>query len=187
MGGNYVKYTLKSEQFYPKTVFPCHFEVNHMPILYQFDVKMPLRETFLTPRYDQTNPIRRQNMKILLSSCCLSISCHSTMYQQCFPNTDFNIHKHFNNLWVDQSHICQVDKTGVSGEWLDKARQWSHSIEFDKNNSERPVDALAVKNIPHPLTDNLQSRDASASKKRTNHHSPQPATSKSPNGDGTLY
>ena len=36
-----------------------------------------------------------------------------------------------------------------------------------KNNSERPVDALAVKNIPHPLTDNLKSRDASASKKVT--------------------
>ena len=34
-----------------------------------------------------------------------------------------------------------------------------------KNNSERPVDALAVKNITHPLTDNFKSRDASASKK----------------------
>ena len=37
------------------------------------------------------------------------------------------------------------------------------------NKSERPVDALAVKNINHSLThsvtDNLKSRDASASKK----------------------
>ena len=33
------------------------------------------------------------------------------------------------------------------------------------NNSERPVDALAVKNIPYRLTDSLKSRDASASKK----------------------
>ena len=32
------------------------------------------------------------------------------------------------------------------------------------NNSERPVDALAVKNINDRLTDNLKSRDASASK-----------------------
>ena len=34
-----------------------------------------------------------------------------------------------------------------------------------KNNSERPVDALAVKTVNHSLTDNLKSRDASASKK----------------------
>ena len=34
-----------------------------------------------------------------------------------------------------------------------------------KNNSERPVDALAVKKVNHWLTDNLKSRDASASKK----------------------
>ena len=33
------------------------------------------------------------------------------------------------------------------------------------NNSERPVDALAVKKVTHSLTDNLKSRDASASKK----------------------
>ena len=159
MGGNYVKYTLKSEHFYPKTVFLCQFEVNHMPILYQFDVKMPLWETFLTPIYDQTNPIRRQIMKMLLSSCCLSISCHSAMYQQCFPSTEFDIQKRFNNLWVDQSHICQVDKTGVSGEWLDEARQWSHS------------------GIPTRVRQ----------KKCTNHYSPQPATSKGAAGDGTLY
>ena len=35
-----------------------------------------------------------------------------------------------------------------------------------KNNSERPLDALAVKNITYPLTHNLKLRDASASKKR---------------------
>ena len=34
-----------------------------------------------------------------------------------------------------------------------------------KNNSERPVDALAVKNIPHPLTDNFKSRDAASATK----------------------
>ena len=34
------------------------------------------------------------------------------------------------------------------------------------NNSERPVDALAVKNINDSLTHNLKSRDASASKKQ---------------------
>ena len=33
------------------------------------------------------------------------------------------------------------------------------------NNSERPVDALAVKNVNYWLTDSLKSRDASASKK----------------------
>ena len=33
----------------------------------------------------------------------------------------------------------------------------------DKN-SERPVDALAVKKVNHSLTENLKSRDASASK-----------------------
>ena len=32
------------------------------------------------------------------------------------------------------------------------------------NNSERPVDALAVKKVNHSVTDNLKSRDASASK-----------------------
>ena len=37
---------------------------------------------------------------------------------------------------------------------------------FNKNNSERPVDALA-ENIPEPLTDDLKSRDASASKKNS--------------------
>ena len=36
-------------------------------------------------------------------------------------------------------------------------------IRFEKK-SERPVDALAVKNINDSLTDNLKSRDASASK-----------------------
>ena len=35
---------------------------------------------------------------------------------------------------------------------------------FEGKKSERPVDALAVKNIPYPLTDNLKSIDASASK-----------------------
>ena len=34
-----------------------------------------------------------------------------------------------------------------------------------ENKSERPVDALAVKNINYWATDNLKSRDASASKK----------------------
>ena len=33
-----------------------------------------------------------------------------------------------------------------------------------QNNSERPVDALDVKTVNHSLTDNLKSRDASASK-----------------------
>ena len=33
-----------------------------------------------------------------------------------------------------------------------------------KNNSERPVDALAEKKVNYWLTDNLKSRDASASK-----------------------
>ena len=40
--------------------------------------------------------------------------------------------------------------------------------ESNKNNSERPVDALAVKKLKkvnHPLTDNFKSRDASASNK----------------------
>ena len=35
------------------------------------------------------------------------------------------------------------------------------------NKSERPVDALAVKKVNYPLTDNLKSRDASASKNST--------------------
>ena len=35
---------------------------------------------------------------------------------------------------------------------------------FGRNKSERPVDALALKTVNHPLTDNLESRDASASK-----------------------
>ena len=35
------------------------------------------------------------------------------------------------------------------------------------NNSERPVDALAVKNIAYPLTHNMKPRDASASKNLT--------------------
>ena len=33
-----------------------------------------------------------------------------------------------------------------------------------KNNSERPIDALALKKVNHWLSDNLKSRDASASK-----------------------
>ena len=33
------------------------------------------------------------------------------------------------------------------------------------NNSERPVDALAVKKVTYSLSDNLKSKDASASKK----------------------
>ena len=33
------------------------------------------------------------------------------------------------------------------------------------NNSERPVDALALKKVNYWLSDNLKSRDASASKK----------------------
>ena len=33
-----------------------------------------------------------------------------------------------------------------------------------KNNSERPVDALAIKKVNRPLTDNIKSRDASAFK-----------------------
>ena len=37
-----------------------------------------------------------------------------------------------------------------------------------KNNSERPVDALAEKKITHSLTDNFKSRDASASNKQCN-------------------
>ena len=41
---------------------------------------------------------------------------------------------------------------------------------LSRNNSERPVDALAVEKsyITHSVTDNLKSRDASASKKNTN-------------------
>ena len=43
-----------------------------------------------------------------------------------------------------------------------------HSDQCNENKSERPVDALSVKNINHSLTDsptdNLKSRDASASK-----------------------
>ena len=35
----------------------------------------------------------------------------------------------------------------------------------NKNSSERPVDALAIKKVNDSLTDNLKSRDASASKK----------------------
>ena len=38
----------------------------------------------------------------------------------------------------------------------------SHGL---KNNSERPIDALAIKKVTHSLTDNFKSRDASASKK----------------------
>ena len=38
------------------------------------------------------------------------------------------------------------------------------ATEFVENKkSERPIDALAVKNMNHPLTDNFKSRDASAS------------------------
>ena len=37
-------------------------------------------------------------------------------------------------------------------------------LQYDKNNSERPVDALAIKKVNRPLTDNIKSRDASASK-----------------------
>ena len=35
---------------------------------------------------------------------------------------------------------------------------------LQENNSERPVDALAVKKVNYSVTDNLKSRDASASK-----------------------
>ena len=38
-------------------------------------------------------------------------------------------------------------------------------VQLNSKKSERPVDALAVKNMNHPLTDNFKSRDASASKK----------------------
>ena len=43
-----------------------------------------------------------------------------------------------------------------------------------KNNSVRPVDALAVKKVNHSVTDNLKSRDASASKKVGNARCGQP-------------
>ena len=36
---------------------------------------------------------------------------------------------------------------------------------FCPNNSEKPVDALAVKKVTDSVSDNLKSRDASASKK----------------------
>ena len=42
--------------------------------------------------------------------------------------------------------------------------QHHHHITTIINNSERPVDALAVKKVNDSLTDNLKSRDASASK-----------------------
>ena len=45
---------------------------------------------------------------------------------------------------------------------------WSEA-EIKKNNSERPVDALAVKNINDSLTHNLKSRDTSASKNQKKH------------------
>ena len=37
---------------------------------------------------------------------------------------------------------------------------------YQQNNSERPVDALAIKKVTDSLSDNLKSRDASASKRR---------------------
>ena len=40
-----------------------------------------------------------------------------------------------------------------------------HILLNTKNNSERPVDALAVKNVNYSLTHSLKSRDANASKK----------------------
>ena len=45
-----------------------------------------------------------------------------------------------------------------------------HKHHPEVKKSERPVDALAVKKVNHSLTDNLKSRDASASKKRAPLH-----------------
>ena len=43
-----------------------------------------------------------------------------------------------------------------------------HDLDYKENTSERPVDALAVKtSLTDSVTDNLKSRDASASKKPT--------------------
>ena len=41
----------------------------------------------------------------------------------------------------------------------------SLALGANKNNSERPVDALAVKNVNYSLTHSLKSRDASVSNK----------------------
>ena len=55
--------------------------------------------------------------------------------------------------------------TGV-GEWMDgyPLDCYDYQSTFGANNSERPVDALAIKKVNRPLTDNIKSRDASASK-----------------------
>ena len=44
---------------------------------------------------------------------------------------------------------------------------------YIENNFERPVDALAVKKVNHSVTDNLKSRDASASKNATIYELPE--------------
>ena len=44
-------------------------------------------------------------------------------------------------------------------------KKQTFTFAFKQNNYERLVDALALKKVNHSLTDNLKSRDASASKK----------------------
>ena len=58
------------------------------------------------------------------------------------------------NMLINDLHLTPMQSTALHFFWTEKY----------KNNSERPVDALAVENIYHSLTDNLKSRDASASK-----------------------
>ena len=65
---------------------------------------------------------------------------------------------------------CHIGCDNTLGEKKDNFAKFfsitTHKGRGQKKKSERPVDALAVKTVNHPLTDNLESRDASASKNR---------------------
>ena len=64
--------------------------------------------------------------------------------------------------------MCHIGCDNTLGEKKDNFAKFisitTHKGRGQKKKSERPVDALAVKTVNHPLTDNLESRDASASK-----------------------
>ena len=69
--------------------------------------------------------------------------------------------KHQPVLGYCRSPVHTVHRWGdYTGRW----RPLEIRNDTKPNNSERPVDALAVKTVNHSLTDNLKSRDASASK-----------------------
>ena len=69
-----------------------------------------------------------------------------------------------------KTKLCHIGCDNTLGEKKDNFAKFisitTHKGRGQKKKSERPIDALAVKTVNHPLTDNLESRDASASKNR---------------------